>query len=148
GYESGTRLLRALGKRLVDLFEPHAEWRGIVGRFGSDEFACVAPACSGPALEQLVERVKATVQEPFVIDGRDLFLKASIGVARYPAHGKDSAAVFRCAEGALHRSMRRLDGSITFYQSDMQNRAQHRLDMEAELRRAIDAGEISAFFQP
>ncbi|HEX7061506.1 MAG TPA: EAL domain-containing protein [Woeseiaceae bacterium] len=148
GYESGTRLLRALGKRLVDLFERDAEWRGIVGRFGSDEFACLVPGCSGAALEQLVERVKAVVQEPFVSDGRDLFLKASIGVARYPAHGRDSGTVFRCAEGALHRSMRRLDGSITFYQSEMQNRAQHKLDMEAELRRAIDGGEISAFFQP
>jgi diguanylate cyclase (GGDEF)-like protein len=150
GYESGTRLLRALGKRLVDLFEADRPNRtGIVGRFGSDEFACLVPRCgSTAALERIVERVKATVQEPFSLAGRDLFLKASIGVALHPAHGKDSATVFRCAEGALHRSMRRLDGSVTYYQSEMQNRAQHKLEMEAELRRAIDAGEITVFFQP
>ncbi|HEX2139023.1 MAG TPA: EAL domain-containing protein, partial [Woeseiaceae bacterium] len=78
----------------------------------------------------------------------DLFLKASIGIARHPAHGSDSATVFRCAEGALHRSMRRLDGSITWYHSEMQDRAQHKLDMEAELRQAIDNGEITTYFQP
>ncbi|HZD51905.1 MAG TPA: EAL domain-containing protein [Woeseiaceae bacterium] len=150
GYESGTRILRALGRRLTALFDEGPEERKvIVGRFGADEFACLVPRCGGDeALVALVDRVKSTVQEPFTVDGRDLFLKASIGVARHPAHGLDANSVFRCAEGALHRSMRRLDGSITFYDSEMQNNARHKLEMEAELRRAIDGGEITTFFQP
>jgi len=150
GYDSGTRLLRALGKRLVDLFDAGGPNRtGIVGRFGADEFAVLVPRCGARAtLEDTVERVKTLVQEPFSLDGRDLFLKASIGVARHPVHGRDPATVFRCAEGALHRSMRRPDGSVTYYRRDMRYRAQHRLETEAELRRAIDGGEITVFFQP
>lgn len=150
GYESGTKILRALGKRLSGLFEAEEPpRRAVIGRFGADEFACLVPRCQNEeALRELVDSVRSLVQEPFTVDGRDLFLKASIGVARHPAHGEDSNTVFRCAEGALHRSMRRLDGRVTFYRSDMQNRAQHKLDMEAEVRRAIEGGEITAYFQP
>jgi diguanylate cyclase len=148
GYDSGTRILRALGKRLSGIFEGEAR-RVVVGRFGADEFCCLVSRCRDEdAVHDVVERIKATVQEPFPVNGRDLFLKASIGIARHPAHGADSRTVFRCAEGALHRSMRRLDGSITWYHSEMQGRAQHKLDMEAELRQAIENGEITTYFQP
>ncbi|HET6631024.1 MAG TPA: EAL domain-containing protein [Woeseiaceae bacterium] len=148
GYDSGTRLLRALGKRLGTAFADEAR-RVVVGRFGADEFCCLVPRCRNEAaISAVIERIKATVQEPFPVNGRDLFLKASIGIAHHPAHGADSGTVFRCAEGALHRSMRRLDGSITWYHSEMQDRAQHKLDMEAELRQAIENGEITTYFQP
>jgi EAL domain-containing protein (putative c-di-GMP-specific phosphodiesterase class I) len=71
-----------------------------------------------------------------------------MGVAWHPAHGSDARTVFRCAEAALHRSMRRLDSGITYYHSEMRYRARHKFDMEAELRTAIDSGQISAYFQP
>ena len=148
GYDSGTRILRALGNRLAAMLPGEAPG-AVVGRFGADEFCCLVPGCkSEDAVHRIVEGIKATVQEPFPVNGRDLFLKASIGIARHPAHGADSGTVFRCAEGALHRSMRRLDGSITWYHSEMQDRAQLKLDMEAELRQAIDKGEITTWFQP
>ena len=54
----------------------------------------------------------------------------------------------RCAEAALHRSMRNLDGAITYYHSEMRYRARHKFDLEAELRCAIDSGQITAFYQP
>lgn len=150
GYDSGTAILRAMGERLVRLFEKtESAERAVVGRFGADEFACLVPRCrSEAALREMVESLRSAVQEPFLVQGRDLYLKASIGAAWHPAHGSDSNTVFRCAEGALHRSMRRLNGDVTFYRSEMQNRAQHKFDMEAELRQAIDNGEIATWFQP
>jgi EAL domain-containing protein (putative c-di-GMP-specific phosphodiesterase class I) len=99
-------------------------------------------------LQELVVFIRQTVLEPFVVNGRDLFLKASIGVAWHPEHGSEPNTVFRCAESALHRSMRRLDGSVTYYHSEMQFRARHQFNMEAELRQAIDNGEITTYFQP
>lgn len=150
GYDSGTAILRAIGNRISRMFESQRDLRRVVtGRFGADEFACIVPKCGNEnVLHELAESVRLTVQEPFVIDGRDLYLKASIGVAWHPAHGNDAGNVFRCAESALHRSMHRLDGGITYYHSEMQYRAQHKFDMEAELRQAIDNGEITTFFQP
>jgi len=150
GYESGTALLSEIGKRLVrtcsDLVGAP---QSVVGRFGADEFAClIAGVDNDAALEDIVERIKQSVEEPFLVGSREIFLKASIGVAWHPVHGRDSKTVFRRAEAALHRSMRRLEGRVTWYHSEMEHRAKHKFDMEAELRQAIENGEIITWFQP
>jgi len=150
GYEAGTELLGAIGKRLVracnDLKLVHTS---IVGRFGADEFACLIPGVEdNDALNEFVDCIKNAVEEPILLYGRELYLKASIGVAWHPVHGRDGKTVFRCAEAALHRSMRRPEGRVTLYQSEMHNRARHKFDMEGELRQAIENGEIITWFQP
>ena len=146
GYDAGTELLRSIGNRLTRaLCEENKGSRAIVGRFGADEFAALVPGVDNDtAIRELAEQVQALVEEPFLINGRDLFLKASIGVAWHPVHGRDAALIFRCAEAALHRSMRSLDGAITYYHSEMSYRARHKFDMEAEFRGAIDNGQIKA----
>jgi diguanylate cyclase (GGDEF)-like protein len=150
GYESGTELLRSIASRLKRTFSdgPKSS-RPVVGRFGADEFAVLVPCIqSDIEIRDLAEHVRSIVEEPFLINGRDLYLKASIGVAWHPVHGRDAKAVFRCAEAALHRSMRNLDSAITYYHSEMRYRARHKFDLEAELRCAIDSGQITAFYQP
>ena len=114
--------------------------RAVVGRFGADEFAVLMPGVgSDTAIRELAEQVQQLVEEPFLINGRDIFLKASIGVAWHPVHGRDSELIIRCAEAALHRSMRSIDGVITYYHSEMRYRcARHKFDMEAEFRGAIE----------
>ncbi|MGH8166441.1 MAG: two-component system response regulator [Woeseiaceae bacterium] len=150
GYDAGTAVLRAIASRLARTLETRfGKRRTVVGRFGADEFACLVSDIRDEAqLQELVGFIRDTVLEPFVVNGRDLFMKASIGAAWHPEHGSDPGTVFRCAESALHRSMRRLDGCVTYYRSEMQFSARHQFDMEAELRQAIENGEITTFFQP
>ena len=150
GYEHGTELLQMVGRRLQSLMGDNAFGnRFVVGRFGADEFACMVTATGGDTGRKiLAEAIKESIEEPFIVNGRDIYLKAGIGVAWHPQHGQDAKSVFRCAEAALHRSMRRLQGGITYYHSEMQNRARHKFDMEAELRHAIETGEIITYFQP
>ena len=99
-------------------------------------------------VRELAENIRSIVEQPFLINGRDIFLKASIGVAWHPIHGREAKLIFRCAEAALHRSIRSLDGVITYYHSEMSYRARHKLDMETEFRGAIENGQIKAFYQP
>ena len=150
GYESGTELLRSVGNRLSRTFvEENRGEKVIVGRFGADEFAVLVPGIeSDTDIRDLAEMVKQTVEEPFLINGRDLFLKVAVGVSWHPVHGRDAKSVFRCAEAALHRSMRSIDTAITYYHSEMRYRARHKFDLEAELRGAIEAGQIIAHYQP
>ncbi|MCI0518498.1 MAG: EAL domain-containing protein [Woeseiaceae bacterium] len=150
GYDSGTELLKAIGRRLSRTFDDHGSDTGVtVSRFGADEFACLIPQVKDHAsLQELVERIKTTVEEPFLINGRDLFLKAALGAAWYPTHGENAKTVFRCAEAALHRSMRRPDNGITYYHNEMLISARHRFELETELRQAIEHKEIIAHFQP
>lgn len=150
GYDSGTELLQSIGNRLKKMLDEREDrYKAVVGRFGADEFGCLIPAIPNEdALQEFVLELKSAVEKPFLVNGRDLFLKASIGVAWHPAHGPDARTVFRCAEAALHRSMRRLESGITYYHSEMQYRARDKFDMEAELRTAIDSGQIVPYFQP
>jgi diguanylate cyclase (GGDEF)-like protein len=150
GYDAGTELLKSIGNRLTRaLCEERKGSRAVVGRFGADEFGVLVPDVENDAaIRELAEQVKSLVEDPFLIDGRDIFLKASIGVAWHPVHGRDAALITRCAEAALHRSMRSLDGAITYYHSEMRYRARHKFDMEAEFRGAIENGQIKAFYQP
>ena len=150
GYESGTELLRSIANRMSRTFvDDGGPESPIVGRFGADEFAVLMPGVDSDVdIRDLAEKVKHTVEEPFLINGRDLFLKAAVGVAWHPVHGRDAKSVIRCAEAALHRSMRSLDYSITYYHNEMRYRARYKFDLEAELRMAIDAGHIVAHYQP
>ncbi len=150
GFDSGTELLRSIGNRLSRTFAEQGNGnRAVVGRFGADEFAVIVPGIdSDTAIRELAEKVKRIVEEPFLINGRDLFLKAAIGVSWHPVHGRDAKSVFRCAEAALHRSIRSLDHAITYYHNEMRYRARYKFDLEAELRGAIDSGQITAFYQP
>jgi diguanylate cyclase (GGDEF)-like protein len=150
GYDAGTELLRSIGNRLSRMFCDEAGNRmAVVGRFGADEFAMLVPGIENDEeIRELTELVKDTVEAPFLINGRDLFLKASIGVSWHPVHGRDAKGVFRCAEAALHRSMRSLNSSITYYHSEMRYRARYKFDLEAELRGAIENGHICAHYQP
>ncbi|MCH7822347.1 MAG: EAL domain-containing protein [Proteobacteria bacterium] len=150
GYDSGTELLRSIGNRLSRMFcDDKRDSRAVVGRFGADEFAVLMPGIKNDmVMEDVSEQVKRAVEEPFLIDGRDIFLKTSIGVAAHPANGCDAKSIFRCAEAALHRSMRSPQHAITYYNSEMQYRAQHRFDLESEFRNALDDGQITAFYQP
>ena len=149
GFDSGTELLRSVGNRLSRTFAEDSGRRAIVGRFGADEFAVLFPnVASEDEIAGLAERVKRAVEEPFLIGGRDLFLKAAIGVAWHPVHGRDAKSVVRCAEAALHRSMRSVDTAITYYHNEMRYRARYKFDLEAELREAIDSEQITAHYQP
>ena len=150
GYEAGTELLRSIGNRLSRSLDGDKKRPGaVVGRFGSDEFAVLMSGVeTGEGIDALADQVKKTVEEPFLINGRDLFLKASIGVAWHPIHGRDSKLIFRCAEAALHRSMRNPEHAITYYHNEMRYHARHKFDMEAEFRTAIDGGHIRAWYQP
>jgi len=150
GYEPGTELLNAVGRRLVQFCKDlDKEQQGVVGRFGADEFACLIPGVHDKdMLDEIVGEIKASIEEPFLIRGRDIYLKASIGVAWHPMHGRDAKTAFRAAEAALHRSMRKLQSGVTYYHSEMQHRALHKFDMEAEFRQGIENGEIITWFQP
>ena len=150
GYDAGTELLRSIGNRLSRaLAEERQGNQGIVGRFGADEFAVLMPGVENDFdIRELAEEIKGLVEDPFLIEGRDIFLKASIGVAWHPVHGREAAHVLRCAEAALHRSIRSLDGAITYYHNEMRYRARFQFDMETEFRFALENGQVKAFYQP
>ncbi|WP_455211579.1 EAL domain-containing response regulator [Kaarinaea lacus] len=144
GHHIGDRLLQQVGRRLVASIHD----RDFVGRFGGDEYAI---AC--PDLDQSVE-VSAIAQsimnvfsEPFWVEGREIFLTPSIGIALFPDDTDDYDELLKFADTAVHHAKRQ-GGTYQFYHRGMNVDSANRLKMENALRRALDRQEFKLYYQP
>lgn len=103
GHEAGDELLRQLARRWRQLLRR----TDTLARLGGDEFAVVQPEIAGQqAALVLARRLLAALEEPFVFEGREVDVGASVGIALFPDHAADAAALVRLADEALYRAKR------------------------------------------
>jgi predicted signal transduction protein with EAL and GGDEF domain len=123
--------------------------RDTVARFGSDEFAIVQLAAD-PAKEAafLAARILEAMQTPFELDGRQLTLGASIGIAIPPDDGLDPTELLKNADLALHRIKSEDRGAYRFFEVEMDRRMQARLQLETDLRKAFIDEALELHYQP
>ena len=141
GHHAGDLFLAEVGERLrADAGEGE-----LVARLGGDEFALIS---DDPDTARRAERLVALLSQPHTIYGRQVSPGASVGVAVYPHDAADAGDLQRFADMALYRV--KLQGGRRWSAFDAELRAEntHRRTLEAELRRAIPAGEIEPWFQP
>ncbi|MRV74444.1 EAL domain-containing protein [Duganella sp. FT92W] len=143
GHAAGDRLLREVGRRLQACALPG----DVVARFGGDEFAMLVQA-ERDVLAQRAAAFVAALNEPFFIDGHELFVPASIGIAVYPDDGKDTATLYQHADTAMYYAKRQGRNHYEFYMQELTRQAAERLEVEAALRRACRNGELELYFQP
>jgi len=103
GHDAGDQLLRVAAERLRTSLRSC----DIIGRFGGDEFVALVPDVSQRSADELAERVTTALEEPYGIAGRTLACSASIGLAMYPQHGDNLAALLRAADAAMYRAKTR-----------------------------------------
>lgn len=145
GHTCGDQLLVAAGGRLQGLL-PECD---AVARIGGDEFNIIYESRDGmPSADLMAQRIIDALAEPCVVDGQEIYLGASVGIAVYPADGRDAETLQSSADAALHRAKTQGRGVLRFFSPEMTQRAKMRLNMEADLRRAIDNGELRLHFQP
>ena len=144
GHPVGDELLRRIGPRLARTTRPGET----VARLGGDEFAVLLPGVGGEqeAL-RAARRVLAGLLGAFVIDGLELFVSASAGVALAPEHGTDSATLLRKADVAMYQS-KRTRGGPTLYRVGTDPNSRTRLEAATALRRAIGEGQLVCHYQP
>ena len=145
GRQAGDAALNAVAARLSSLFDRGAT----LARIGSDVFAlALAEHKDAAAIAHFVEHVLLSAfAKPFELDEGDLRLAARVGIAIYPADGRDSESLLRNAETALKKA--RQDGqSYLFYAPEMNARVASALMLEHELRRAIERSELVLHYQP
>jgi diguanylate cyclase (GGDEF)-like protein len=145
GYAAGDELMRAAATRLQEAAGPGA----CVARLGEDEFAVLLPGNRDPghasAAAQCIERA---FSPPFCIQGEELYLSFSIGLARFPEHGTDPAALISNAESAMFRAKRRGGSRFQVYDPRISHGAGHRLKLENALRGVIAREELAVLYQP
>jgi diguanylate cyclase (GGDEF)-like protein len=146
GHQFGDDLLTDLGPRLAARIGE----RGLVARFGGDEFAILPARRSDDviALGQIVDDVLRCVREPVVVKEITLEVDGSIGVSRYPENGTDAQTLLRRADIAMYAAKGHGD-SFRIFSADQDNHSPSRLSMVSDFRRALEReSEIIVHFHP
>jgi diguanylate cyclase (GGDEF)-like protein/PAS domain S-box-containing protein len=145
GHPVGDRLLKQVAERLATA----VRGANLAARLGGDEFAVILAADVSPneastCASLLIEMLSA----PYDIEGRELVIGASVGIALSPGDGATSEELMRNADMALYRA--KSDGGCVhhFFEREMDLQAQRRRDMELDLRRAFANGEFELHYQP
>ena len=143
GHEYGDRLLLAVAERLTATLRPG----DVAARIGGDEFAALVIAPSSTAIEAVASRIVSVLAEPFTIGDRIVSGLASIGVAT-SEDGADGQDLLRQADLALYVAKNAGKGQWRRYETALHTEMVNRLELRAELDRAITGGELIVEFQP
>lgn len=145
GHSVGDGLLRTVAARLKSCVRDG----DIVARLGGDEFAIVQ-ACIGRPEEAklLAERIVTAIQAPFIIEGHQVIIGVSIGLALVPGDGASAETLLKNADIALYRAKFDGRGRFCFFEPGMDARLQHRRNLELDLRKGLQAQEFQLFYQP
>lgn len=156
GHKAGDLLLERVAERVQkclrtsDLSARMAADDGMsVARLGGDEFALLLSSIgNGEHVGTVARRVLESLNKPFEIEGHELFVGASIGIAVYPQDGEDIDTLLKNADTAMYQAKRQNRGDFHLYSQELHHNALQRLSMEGELRRALEKEEFLLYYQP
>ncbi len=143
GHHHGDLVLQEVGPRLRAAFRSE----DLVARLGGDEFAVFMPGADGDAAQAAVGRLQDALHMPVDVDGIEIELDASIGLAWYPGHGSDVDTLLQRADVAMYRAKASHHPLVT-YRAEDDYHTPERLVLAADLRRALAADQLVLHYQP
>jgi diguanylate cyclase (GGDEF)-like protein len=145
GHHVGDELLMQVARSLKDCVRRD----DTVARLGGDEFAVVIADLARPDDAAIVaQKILDSFASPFDLGGRETFITASIGVATYPSDGERAEALLKCADAAMYRAKESSRNAFCFYTTEMNARAASKLQLNTDLRRALERREFLLHYQP
>jgi len=145
GHDAGDNLLKIMGKRLqnIDIFCN-------IASMGADKFIIIYQPLAKEELsiERIAEMVLSTLTEPFEIDGYDFSLTGSLGIAIYPDNGNDIGALIKNADIAMAYAKIKKENSYHLYTRELSCQILNRLNLEKDLRYALERDELVLYYQP
>lgn len=145
GHHVGDLLLQNVALRLKRCIRS----QDMVARMGGDEFTVILPNIAGPAAaSEVAQRIICELATPFVLEGHELVTTPSIGISIYPGDGLDVDTLLKRADIAMYRAKDHARNSYQFFAPTMHPMALEQLELEQQLRRALDRQEFVVFYQP
>ena len=143
GHQHGDVVLQEVARRLTTLLRDS----DTVARLGGDEFAVLLPHTTSAAAEAVAEKVTAELDIPIEIEGQNVDVGASVGIATFPEHGTDAATLLREADVAMYAAKRSNVGVMVFSERHSQEQ-QKQLSLLSDVRKAIEQDEFVLHYQP
>jgi diguanylate cyclase (GGDEF)-like protein len=143
GHLAGDKVLL----RVAETSKKTAPEGSCCARTGGDEFAILLPGVSDAVAEDVAGKILETLATPVFIEGSEVQVTASIGLARL-AHSKDEEAALRESDVALYAAKRAGRNSFAWFDEELEREISERLKLEEDIRQGIKTGEFVPFFQP
>lgn len=145
GHSAGDELLIDVAAKLKEIVDPG----DVVARLGGDEFGCVITSCHEPEdLAVLASHIAHAISQPLTVTAGVLHTGATVGIARFPGDGKEPVELLRAADIALYQGKREGRATFRFFDPLLDDALAQRVQLERELRSALENGEVEPFFQP
>jgi len=145
GHEAGDLLLQEVARRLVGCMREE----DTVARMGGDEFVVIQKGIVQPEdAALLATRMLAEINRPFSLSGHEIMTSLSIGISLYPQDGEDVSALLKNADAALYRAKEKGRDGYQYYSNEMTAAGIERLELESDLRQALQRGEFRVHYQP
>ena len=156
GPEAGDQLLAIISERLVKLLRrsdyiARIEDDGIpdVARMGGDEFMTFLHNLTDlNNAARVARRLLEGIAEPLELKGREIFITASMGIANYPGDGNNSDELFKNADSAMYHAKEKGKNNFQYYTRAMNDSSLEMLNLENNLRKALERGEFMLYYQP
>ncbi|MGH8666303.1 MAG: GGDEF/EAL domain-containing response regulator [Burkholderiales bacterium] len=156
GHGVGDEVLRLVAERLeasvrgTDTIARDAKASpGLISRLGGDEFSVLLSDLGREDHAALVaRRIRLAMQGPLLVEGHELFVTPSIGIAVFPGDGADAATLLKNAEVAMYHAKQQGAAEAEFYRKELNVRSLERLTLENALRRALERNELELYYQP
>ena len=143
GHAAGDRLLVEVAVRVVESLRSG----DTAARFGGDEFAALLVDVDREDAARIADRIIEAVRQPYTIEGRQVFVNASVGVA-IGVPGQDPNELLRNADVAMYRAKRGGEGRREVFEPAMHAELLERMQMETDLRQAVDHDDLTVCYQP
>lgn len=145
GHDAGDQLLRGLAIRLIDALRP----TDIVCRLGGDEFALILTDLSPDTpIDRVADKVIDAARSPVSVQGSEVTVSASVGIAVYPQAGEDSATLLRNADAAMYQAKANGKDRAVVFTPDLLQQATRQFLMRSQLPRAVERQEFKLVYQP
>ncbi len=145
GHDAGDVLLKSVAERLVSGLRRV----DTVARLGGDEFAVILEGIRRPEEAATVaQKLLTAMARPFTLDGQEVFVGLSVGIAMYREGGEDAKTLIRNADAAMYRAKEQGRNNFQFYKPEFNIQVLERLALESSLRRALEREAFLLYYQP
>jgi diguanylate cyclase (GGDEF)-like protein len=157
GHRAGDHLLKLVSERLNGTIRSSDslsrnrldKFQSTVARQGGDEFTLILTEIRNPEdAAKVAHRLVSKLSEPYKLEGYEVFITVSIGIAIFPVDGEDIDSILMNADAAMYHAKKQGKNNFQFYRLTMNERAMERLNLENDLRKALERDELLLHFQP